>query len=68
MSDIHAYATDDAKWQAFEDRDANAAGHFFCAVKTTGIYCYPHCAARPHRKSVVFYASRQAAKRTGFRA
>ena len=62
------YTSDDAKWTAFETRDAGAVGHFVCAVKTTRIYCHPHCAARPLRKNVMFYADAPAAERAGFRA
>ncbi len=57
-----------AKWAACQQRDPEAVGHFFCAVKTTGIYCQPTCAARPNRENVIFYGTRQNAERDGFRA
>jgi AraC family transcriptional regulator of adaptative response/methylated-DNA-[protein]-cysteine methyltransferase len=39
------------------------------AVKTTGVYCRPSCAARPARpENVAFHATPAAAERAGFRA
>ena len=43
-------------------------GAFFCAVKTTGVYCLPSCAGRPLRKNVVFYDTAAEAITAGFRA
>jgi AraC family transcriptional regulator of adaptative response/methylated-DNA-[protein]-cysteine methyltransferase len=34
------------RWQAVVARDHNFDGHFYYAVKTTGVYCRPCCAAR----------------------
>ena len=63
-----AYATDAAKWQALRRRDANADGHFYYSVKTTGVYCLPSCAARPARaENVAFHASPTAAAHAGIR-
>jgi methylphosphotriester-DNA--protein-cysteine methyltransferase len=58
----------DSRWTHVLARDRTADGQFFCAVKTTGIYCRPSCAARPLRKNVVFYDTRAEAERAGFRA
>jgi AraC family transcriptional regulator of adaptative response/methylated-DNA-[protein]-cysteine methyltransferase len=63
------FSTDELRWAAVVRRDAAADGAFFCAVKTTGIYCRPICPARrPNRVNVVFYATRRDAERAGFRA
>ncbi len=63
------YATDDQKWQAVETRDRGADGAFLICVKTTGVYCRPHCPARtPKRQNVLFVATPHAAQALGFRA
>ena len=62
------YLTDDERWGAIERRDRDAVGAFFCAVKTTGVYCLPSCAGRPLRKNVVFYDTAAEAVTAGFRA
>jgi AraC family transcriptional regulator of adaptative response/methylated-DNA-[protein]-cysteine methyltransferase len=50
-------------------RDAAADGTFVYAVKTTGVYCRPSCAARlARRKNVEFFATPADAERHGFRA
>jgi len=55
-------------WQAMETRDTHMDGVFFFAVITTGVYCRPSCAARrPRRGNVIFFQSREAAERAGFR-
>ena len=60
--------TDDARWLAVEGRDARADGRFYYAVRTTGVYCRPTCAARlPRRENVTFYATRAEAEKAGFR-
>jgi AraC family transcriptional regulator of adaptative response/methylated-DNA-[protein]-cysteine methyltransferase len=49
-------------------RDALADGAFFYAVKTTGVYCRPSCAARPPRpENVSFYTTCAEAEAAGFR-
>jgi uncharacterized protein len=66
----HAVAdlsTDDARWEAMQRRDASADGVFYCAVRTTGVYCRPSCAGRPRRENVSFYATAADAERAGFR-
>lgn len=68
-SKVHQpYETDDARWQAVLDRDRAADGRFWCGVVTTGIYCRPHCPARPKRENVRFFATREAARAAGLRA
>ena len=59
----------DLCYRALTSRDVRFDGHFFTAVRTTGIYCRPICPARtPRRKNVTFYPSAAAAERAGYRA
>jgi AraC family transcriptional regulator of adaptative response/methylated-DNA-[protein]-cysteine methyltransferase len=61
--------TDAARWQAVLDRDRRFDGAFVFAVRTTGVYCRPACAARrPRRHNVVFFARPDDAERAGFRS
>ncbi|HAI49035.1 MAG TPA: bifunctional transcriptional activator/DNA repair enzyme protein Ada, partial [Enterobacteriaceae bacterium] len=47
------YHTDDARWQAVENREAAADEQFVFGVITTGIFCRPSCRARhPLRQNV----------------
>ena len=62
------YKTDAARWRAFETRDPAARGQFYCAVKTTGVYCHPTCAGRPKRENVSFFETQKAAEKAGYRA
>ncbi len=49
-------------------RDARFDGHFFVAVKTTGIYCRPICPANlPKSENVAFYRTAAAAGEAGYR-
>ncbi len=58
----------DSCYRAIVTRDTRFDGHFFTAVKTTGIYCRPICSARtPRRTSCDFYRTAAAAERAGFR-
>ena len=62
------YGSDSARWQAVQQRDPAADGAFFYAVRTTGVYCRPSCAARlARRENVRFYASAEEAQAAGFR-
>jgi AraC family transcriptional regulator, regulatory protein of adaptative response / methylated-DNA-[protein]-cysteine methyltransferase len=55
-------------WQAVLARDAQFESAFVYAVRSTGIYCRPTCAARrPSRNQVAFYSSPEAAEQAGFR-
>jgi AraC family transcriptional regulator, regulatory protein of adaptative response / methylated-DNA-[protein]-cysteine methyltransferase len=59
----------DPRWAAVVARDASADGSFFYAVKTTGVYCRPSCAARPAKpQNVTLYDTALEAERAGFRA
>ena len=62
------YLTDEDRWSAIERRDRAAEGAFFCAVKTTGVYCLPSCQGRPLRRNVTFYDRADAAQAAGYRA
>ena len=58
----------DSCYRAVTARDARFDGLFFTAVKTTGVYCRPVCAARtPLRTSCDFYRTAAGAERAGFR-
>jgi AraC family transcriptional regulator of adaptative response/methylated-DNA-[protein]-cysteine methyltransferase len=60
---------DDKAWEAFAARDRSFDGQFVGAVRTTGIYCKPSCAARhPLRQNMAFYVDAAAARVAGFRA
>jgi AraC family transcriptional regulator, regulatory protein of adaptative response / methylated-DNA-[protein]-cysteine methyltransferase len=55
-------------WRATMSRDARADGTFVLAVRTTNIYCRPSCPARrPLRRNVLFFRTKEEAKRRGFR-
>ncbi len=59
---------DEAAWRAVMARDRTADGTFVTGVLTTGIYCRPSCAARhPRRENVRFFATGEAARKTGLR-
>ncbi|PGH56541.1 bifunctional DNA-binding transcriptional regulator/O6-methylguanine-DNA methyltransferase Ada [Azospirillum palustre] len=56
------------RWEALRRRDPAADGQFVYAVRSTGVYCRPSCAARPARpENVAFYATNAEAERAGFR-
>ena len=58
----------DPRWIAVQSRSGEADGMFYYAVKTTGVYCRPSCAARPARPANVrFFETREEAERAGFR-
>ena len=64
-----AYATDDERWAAVVARAHEADGHFYYAVRSTGVYCRPSCPARtPRRANVSFHATALDAEAAGFRA
>jgi AraC family transcriptional regulator, regulatory protein of adaptative response / DNA-3-methyladenine glycosylase II len=57
-----------ACYRALSQRDSRFDGRFYTAVKTTGIYCRPICAARtPRSENVIFYPSAAAAQEAGYR-
>lgn len=56
-------------WEAVVQRTALPDRDFVYAVKTTGVFCRPGCAARtPNRKNVRFFANAPEAVQAGFRA
>jgi AraC family transcriptional regulator of adaptative response/methylated-DNA-[protein]-cysteine methyltransferase len=68
-SDVHEILrTEDEKWRAVLARNGNFDGTFVFAVRSTGIYCKPSCAARrPNRAQVVFFSGPDVAELSGFR-
>lgn len=59
----------DPRWQKVVSRDRAADGDFVYAVRTTGVYCRPSCAARPAKpENVAFFAGPAEAEAAGFRA
>jgi AraC family transcriptional regulator of adaptative response/methylated-DNA-[protein]-cysteine methyltransferase len=59
---------EEACWRAVLSRDASGDGTFVYAVRATGTYCRPSCAARrPRRAQVVFYPVPEAAEQCGYR-
>ncbi len=71
QDDIHkraAVTLKDPRWAAVLTRDRQMDGRFVYAVKTTGVYCRPSCAARfPRPENVVFHAGLKEAEAAGFR-
>ena len=64
-----AFDTDASRWTAVEQRDPAADGIFYYAVRTTGVYCRPSCAARrPRRATSSSIPTWADAERAGFRA
>ena len=62
------FSNDEARWEAVVRRDRTADGAFYYAVRTTGVYCRPSCAARlARREHVRFYATCEEAEQAGFR-
>ncbi len=67
VSDTDAI-TGDPRFAAVRARDRSADGGFVYAVRTTGVFCRPSCAARPAKPSnMLFYATPQEAEAAGFR-
>ncbi len=61
-------STDDQRYDAVRRRDRAQDGAFLYAVRTTGVYCRPSCAARlARRENVSFHPDSAAAERAGFR-
>lgn len=64
-----AGARADSRWRAVMARDRAADGGFVYAVRSTGIYCRPSCAARrPRPDRVEFYDRPALAEAAGYRA
>src|SRR6266566_2934754 len=62
------FSSDEERWEAVVRRDRAADGVFYYAVRTTGVYCRPSCAARlARREHVRFHATCEEAERAGFR-
>jgi len=64
----NASSADPARWQAVSTRDKAADGQFWYGVRSTGVYCRPHCPSRPaKRENVTFHATRADAVAAGYR-
>ncbi len=58
----------DPRWKSVVSRDRAADGAFYYSVGTTGVYCFPSCAARLAKpENVRFHSTRQEAEDSGFR-
>jgi len=65
---LTANTVNDPRWASVVARNAEADGSFYYAVRTTGVYCRPSCAARLARpENVGFYATGEEAEKAGFR-
>jgi AraC family transcriptional regulator of adaptative response/methylated-DNA-[protein]-cysteine methyltransferase len=65
---VEVPAGQDLWWQAVVARDRNFDGHFYYAVKTTGVYCRPSCPARAAKTgNVSFHLTCVDAELAGFR-
>lgn len=59
---------DTERWAAVCNREASRDGEFFYAVRTTGVYCRPSCAApRPRRENVTCHRTSAEAESAGYR-
>src|SRR5437773_9301075 len=68
-TDMPAIVNNTELLTAVLNRDASRDGSFVFAVRSTGIYCRPSCAARrPRREQVSFFQLPEGAERAGFRA
>lgn len=66
---MKTFQSEDDRWTAVLTRDPAADGHFFYAVASTGIYCYPSCPSRlAKRDNVSFYIHSKQAKADGYMA
>lgn len=64
----HTTPDEETCWQAVCQRAAQMDGRFVYAVRSTGIFCKPSCAARrAQRANVAFYADPTAARAAGYR-
>lgn len=63
-----SFVSEQDRWDAVRRRDGSADGAFYYAVRTTGVYCRPSCAARlPRPENVAFFQTTADAERAGFR-
>ncbi|PPD15067.1 MAG: hypothetical protein CTY25_08200 [Methylobacterium sp.] len=67
-ANLHRALDEAACWQAVQTRDKTADGQFWYGVRTTGVFCRPHCPSRPaRRENVTFHATRAEAIEAGYR-
>jgi AraC family transcriptional regulator, regulatory protein of adaptative response / methylated-DNA-[protein]-cysteine methyltransferase len=69
MVQMRNFVSEKERWRAVEKKDPRAEGRFFYAVKSTGVYCRPNCAAKlAKRENVIFFETPEEAESAGFRA
>jgi AraC family transcriptional regulator, regulatory protein of adaptative response / methylated-DNA-[protein]-cysteine methyltransferase len=62
------FENETSRWAAVATRDKAADGVFWYGVKSTGVYCRPHCASKPaRRENVTFHTSIADAEAHGYR-
>jgi len=62
------FSTHAAKLAAMRRHDPAADGSFYCAISTTGIFCYPSCPSRPAKlENITFYDTADEALGAGYR-
>jgi len=65
---MNTLQSDEARWDAVQNRDQGADGGFLYAVRTTGVYCRPSCGSRQAlRQNVEFFNSAMEAETAGYR-
>src|SRR5438445_13436480 len=68
MKTLELLPPTETMYRALVNRDSSFEGIFFVAVRTTGIFCRPTCAAKkPARENVDFFASSSEAVASGYR-
>jgi AraC family transcriptional regulator of adaptative response/methylated-DNA-[protein]-cysteine methyltransferase len=68
IEEVAKLTRNDLRWPSVVARDVSADGKFYYAVKTTGVYCRPSCAARLARpENVEYFATCADAEKAGFR-
>jgi AraC family transcriptional regulator, regulatory protein of adaptative response / methylated-DNA-[protein]-cysteine methyltransferase len=64
----YGFRDEASRWIAVTSRDKSADGVFWYGVKSTGVYCRPHCPSKPaRRENVTFYTSIADAELHGYR-
>lgn len=62
------HMTEQEKWEAVLNSNAEYDGLFFYAVKTTGIFCRPSCKSKPpKRENICYFDTAEKAREAGFR-
>ncbi len=68
-SEMLTIGTDEKRWEAVLERNAEHDGSFVYAVSSSGVYCRPSCPSRQaKRENVTFFGDADAARNAGFRS